>query len=94
MDFIAYMSFYSNFKDNNENYRPSKNTLPNNWGRQDYDGRKFDVIIKPQIDTNNLSEKRGWIIAYAETQLPSMILGKNNPLLKRKRYRSYKRNHS
>ncbi len=37
---------------------------PNCWGHQTYGGDFFHKVNTKNVDTNNLEEKRGWILAY------------------------------
>lgn len=47
---------------------------PNCWGRQEYSGDFFQAIKNEGITTNNLSSKKGWILAYAEKYLTGIRL--------------------
>lgn len=47
---------------------------PNCWGRQEYQGEFFEAVKREGIDTQNLTEKKGWIQAYAEQHLSGIEL--------------------
>ena len=47
---------------------------PNCWGRQEYQGKFFEAVKREGIDTQNITEKKGWIQAYAEKHLSGITL--------------------
>ena len=47
---------------------------PNCWGRQEYQGKFFEAVKREGIDTENITEKKGWIQAYAEKNLTGIEL--------------------
>lgn len=50
---------------------------PNCWGRQEYQGKFFEAVKREGIDTQNITEKKGWIQAYAEQHLSGIELVKS-----------------
>ena len=52
---------------------------PNCWGRQEYQGNFFEAVKREGIDTENITEKKGWIQAYAETHLTGIELKNSEP---------------
>lgn len=52
---------------------------PNCWGRQEYQGKFFEAVKREGVDTQNISEKRGWIQAYAERHLSGITLSNAEP---------------
>lgn len=49
---------------------------PNCWGKQEYEGEFYKAVEKEQIDLNNVSERKGWIQAYAMEHLEGIKLEK------------------
>lgn len=47
---------------------------PNCWGRNEYGGQFFDALKNENVDVNNLSEKKGWILDYADKHLLNIQL--------------------
>lgn len=47
---------------------------PNCWGRQEYQGKFFEAVKREGIDTQNITEKKGWVQAYAEQHLSGIEL--------------------
>jgi len=54
---------------------------PNCWGRQEYEGQFFEAVKNEQIDLNNVTEKKGWIQAYAVEHLEGIKLKKMEGVL-------------
>ncbi|MGB0929974.1 MAG: hypothetical protein ACPGVB_04315 [Chitinophagales bacterium] len=54
---------------------------PNCWGRQEYGEEFFKAIKNEQIDLNNVTEKKGWIQAYAVEHLEGIKLKKTEGVL-------------
>lgn len=50
---------------------------PNCWGRQEYQGKFYEAIENNNIDINNISDKKGWIDAYASEFLSGIQLQPN-----------------
>lgn len=44
---------------------------PNGWGRQHY-SKKQKVSFKEDVDLNNITNKRGWIQAYAAKKISGL----------------------
>jgi len=65
------MKLLSRFKLNTIKEQPQVH-CPGCWGRQEYDGLVFDPIYKEKINLNNLSFKKGWILAYAQQYLEGL----------------------
>lgn len=49
---------------------------PNCWGSQEYSGDFYEAVYKEKITLDNLSEKEGWIKAYANEHLKGISVGK------------------
>lgn len=43
----------------------SADYCPNCWGKQEYGGQFYEAVQKEIIDLNNVTQKKGWIQAYA-----------------------------
>lgn len=75
------MTLYNNLKSFLTNSEIPSETpeglCPNCWGRQEYQGKFFEAVKREGIDTQNITEKKGWIQAYAEQHLSGIQL-KNN----------------
>jgi hypothetical protein len=52
---------------------------PNCWGRQEYQGKFFEAVKREGIDTQNITEKKGWIQAYAEQHFSGIELAHSEP---------------
>lgn len=61
----------------NERAKAPENLCPNCWGRQEYQGKFFEAVKREGIDTQNLTEKKGWVQAYAEQHLSGIELVKS-----------------
>lgn len=53
-----------------------KTHCPNCWGRQDYGGKFYEAALNEGINSGNLSEKVGWVEAYAQKHLLDIELTK------------------
>jgi hypothetical protein len=49
---------------------------PNCWGKQEYNGKFYNMVEKEKIDLNNINERKGWIQAYATEHLEGIKLQK------------------
>jgi len=54
---------------------------PNCWGRQEYEGQFFDALENENVDANNINDKKGWILDYAEKNLSGIQLKHENEQL-------------
>lgn len=54
---------------------------PNCWGRQEYEGQFFEALENENVSVNNINEKKGWILDYAEKNLSSIQLKHENDQL-------------
>jgi hypothetical protein len=77
------MTLYNTLKSfltNNENSAETPEGLcPNCWGRQEYQGKFFEAVKREGIDTQNITEKKGWIQAYAEQHFSGINLTHSEP---------------
>ena len=78
------MTLYNTLKtflvNNNKSVETPEGVCPNCWGRQEYQGKFFEAVKREGIDTQNITEKKGWIQAYAEQHLSGIELSKNEPI--------------
>lgn len=47
-------------------------TIPNGWGKQTYSGEFWDKMRVYRVNTNNILQKKGWILAHAAKHFSSM----------------------
>lgn len=78
------MTLYNTLKtflvNNNKSVETPDGVCPNCWGRQEYQGKFFEAVKREGIDTQNITEKKGWIQAYAEQHLSGIELSKSEPI--------------
>ena len=78
------MTLYNTLKtflvNNNKSVETPEGVCPNCWGRQEYQGKFFEAVKREGIDTQNITEKKGWIQAYAEQHLSGIELSKSEPI--------------
>ena len=76
-----FMTLYNTLKsflaNSDQSTETPENLCPNCWGRQEYQGKFFEAVKREGIDTQNLTEKKGWIQAYAEQYLSGIELVQN-----------------
>jgi len=60
---------------------PPNEYCPNCWGRQEYEGQYFDAVYREHIDLNNVTNKKGWIQAYATEHLEGIKLISDGELM-------------
>lgn len=63
-------------KGNKEKMEAPESVCPNCWGKQEYEGKLMEAISHEHIDLNNVTEKKGWIQAYAAQNLVGIKLKK------------------
>lgn len=63
-------------KGNQDKIEAPEGVCPNCWGRQEYEGKLIEAISHEHIDLNNVTEKKGWIQAYATQHLTGIKLEK------------------
>lgn len=51
---------------------------PNCWGRQEYGGQLYEAVLNEGITAENLSDKIGWVEAYAQKHLLGIKLAKSS----------------
>lgn len=51
---------------------------PNCWGRQEYGGKFYEAVKHEHITVDNITDKVGWIQAYAVENLKGIELEKND----------------
>ncbi len=75
----------------NNSSKSHKNTCPNCWGRQEYEGNFYKALKPEIIDTNNVEDKRGWIEGYVEKNLLGIkLVTKDEGLICEQCHTSYK----
>lgn len=71
--FESIKKFLEKRRDNEDVVAP-EGFCPNCWGRQEYEDMFFEAMKVESVNTNNLSEKKGWIQAYVEKNLSGIVL--------------------
>lgn len=67
---------YLKKKEKNVEVGPPEGLCPNCWGRYEYGGKFYEAAINENVNVNNVSEKKGWILDYAEKHLQKIQLVK------------------
>ena len=53
---------------------------PNCWGNQEYEGKFFEAVKNEGVDIDQVDDRKGWVLDYAEKHLAGIQLksrGKN-----------------
>jgi hypothetical protein len=50
---------------------------PNCWGSQEYGGQVYEAIVNQKADINTITQKQGWVQAYASEFLQGIRLQKD-----------------
>jgi len=69
------------FQGNSTEMESPDNFCPNCWGKQEYGGQFYEAVKNENVNIDNVSDKKGWVLDYADKYLSDIQLQKQDDQL-------------